>query len=141
MLTLIMTLRGFTFILQAVHNKGAALQNCWAFIDGTARPICRPSEDQHAYFSGHKRLHVLKYQAVMCANGLVCDLDGPYPGRRHDAGETTYCYFVRMLIILKRHKYVTYKECQKKTLYYVKRFVQPEKMKKLTLCDFALDFV
>ncbi|KAH7937287.1 hypothetical protein HPB49_010291 [Dermacentor silvarum] len=72
--------------IEAVHNKGAALQNCWAFIDGTARPICRPSEDQHAYFSGHKRLHVLKYQAVMCANGLVCELDGPYPGRRHDAG-------------------------------------------------------
>ena len=28
----------------AIHNKGAPLQNCWTFVDGTARPICRPGE-------------------------------------------------------------------------------------------------
>lgn len=71
---------------EAVYNKGAPLRNCWAFIDGTARPICRPSQNQQEYFSGHKRLHALKYQALMCANGLICELDGPYPGKRHDAG-------------------------------------------------------
>ncbi|KAL3184053.1 hypothetical protein MRX96_006165 [Rhipicephalus microplus] len=71
---------------EAVHRKGAPLRNCWAFIDGTARPICRPSQDQRLYFSGHKRLHVLKYQSLMCPNGLTCQLDGPYTGRRHDAG-------------------------------------------------------
>ncbi|XP_077522953.1 uncharacterized protein LOC144133675 [Amblyomma americanum] len=70
----------------AVHLKGAPLDNCWAFIDGTARPICRPSEGQRVYFSGHKRVHALKYQALMCPNGLICQLDGPYPGSRHDAG-------------------------------------------------------
>ncbi|KAH7955737.1 hypothetical protein HPB52_003420 [Rhipicephalus sanguineus] len=41
---------------------------------------------QRIYFSGHKRVHALKYQAVMGANGIVCELDGPYPGSRHDAG-------------------------------------------------------
>ncbi|KAH7943470.1 hypothetical protein HPB52_008776 [Rhipicephalus sanguineus] len=71
---------------EAVHRKGAPLSNCWAFIDGTARPICRPSQDQRLYFSVHRRLHVLKYQSLMCPNGLICQLDGPYPGRRHDAG-------------------------------------------------------
>ncbi|KAL3226754.1 hypothetical protein MRX96_004370 [Rhipicephalus microplus] len=71
---------------EAVHRKGAPLRNCWAFIDDTARPICRPSQDQRLYFSGPKRLHVLKYQTLMCLNGLICQLDGPYPGRRHDAG-------------------------------------------------------
>ena len=30
----------------AIHNKGAALDNCWGFIDGTVRPICRPKENQ-----------------------------------------------------------------------------------------------
>ncbi|KAL3218609.1 hypothetical protein MRX96_050654 [Rhipicephalus microplus] len=49
-------------------------------------PICRPSQDQRLYFSVHKRLHVLKYQSSMCPNGLICQLDGPYPGRIHDAG-------------------------------------------------------
>ncbi|XP_054933606.1 uncharacterized protein [Dermacentor andersoni] len=71
---------------QAVYNEGADLPNCWAFIDGTARSICRPSEHQRQYFSGHKRLYVLKYQAVMWANRLVEELDGPCSGKRHDAG-------------------------------------------------------
>ncbi|CAN7978213.1 unnamed protein product [Ixodes persulcatus] len=75
---------------EAVHCKGAPLTNCWAFIDGTARPICRPSEDQRQFFSGHKRVHALKYQALMCPNGLICELDGPYPGNRHDAGNHLY---------------------------------------------------
>ncbi|CAN7988706.1 unnamed protein product [Ixodes hexagonus] len=71
---------------EAVHCKGAPLTNCWAFIDGTARPVCRPSEDQRQFFSGHKRVHALKYQALMCPNGLICELDGPYPGNKQDAG-------------------------------------------------------
>ncbi|XP_077506971.1 uncharacterized protein LOC144116141 [Amblyomma americanum] len=71
---------------QAVHKKGAPLKNCWAFIDGTARPICRPSRNQNVYFSGHKRVHALKYQSVMCPNGIICQLDGSYPGSKHDAG-------------------------------------------------------
>ncbi|XP_072142310.1 uncharacterized protein [Dermacentor andersoni] len=62
------------------------LTNCWAFINGTARAICRPSRDQKLYFSGHKRFHALKYQAIMCPNGIICLLDGSYPGSKHDAG-------------------------------------------------------
>ncbi|KAH9382943.1 hypothetical protein HPB48_023576 [Haemaphysalis longicornis] len=71
---------------QAVHARGAPLRSCWGFIDGTARRICRPTMEQQEFFSGHKRFHVVKYQAVMCANGIICELDGPYKGRRHDAG-------------------------------------------------------
>ena len=29
---------------EAVYDKGAALDNCIGFIDGTVRPICRPGE-------------------------------------------------------------------------------------------------
>nr|XP_054925854.1 uncharacterized protein LOC126529591 [Dermacentor andersoni] len=74
------------FLLTAIHNRGAALTNCWALIDGMARPICRPKRNQRDYFSGHKRIHVVKYQSVMCPNGIVWQLDGLYPGKRHDAG-------------------------------------------------------
>ena len=28
-----------------VAEKGAALDNCWLFIDGTIRPICRPQDN------------------------------------------------------------------------------------------------
>ncbi|XP_037555584.1 uncharacterized protein LOC119432490 [Dermacentor silvarum] len=70
----------------AVHSKGAPLTNCWGFIDGTARPICRPSENQKIFFSGHKRTHAVKYQSIMCPNGIIAQLRGPYYGSRHDSG-------------------------------------------------------
>ncbi|KAL3243031.1 hypothetical protein MRX96_020708 [Rhipicephalus microplus] len=46
---------------EAVHSKGAPLRNCWAFIDGTARPH-------------------------MPTLARSAPLDGPYPRRRHDPG-------------------------------------------------------
>jgi hypothetical protein len=65
---------------------GRAIQNCWGFIDGTVRPICRPSNNQDEYYSGHKRLHCVKYQSVLTPDGLIVNLKGAFPGRRHDAG-------------------------------------------------------
>ena len=38
---------------QAVHNNSHALENCWGFIDGTVRPICRPGENQNVVYNGH----------------------------------------------------------------------------------------
>ncbi|XP_075732934.1 uncharacterized protein LOC142775426 [Rhipicephalus microplus] len=81
-----MNLQNLQLFSQAVHQKGAPLKNCCGFIDGTARRICRPSKLQQEHYSGHKRFHCQKYQAVMCANGIICQLDGPFRGRRHDAG-------------------------------------------------------
>ncbi|XP_049275756.1 uncharacterized protein LOC125760110 [Rhipicephalus sanguineus] len=72
---------------KAIYSKGAPLTNCWGFIDGTARAICRPTRQQQLYFSGHRRFHALKYQSIMCPNGIICQLDGCYPGSKHDAGE------------------------------------------------------
>ena len=71
---------------QAVADKGAPLKNCWGFIDGTAREIDRPSQDQQHVFSGHKRKHVIKFQSVMAPNGIVVNLSGPYAGKKHDSG-------------------------------------------------------
>ncbi|KAG5892529.1 hypothetical protein JTB14_011118 [Gonioctena quinquepunctata] len=69
---------------QAVVEKGGAVQNCWAFIDGTARPICTPTDDQEGYYSGHKRFHCVKYQSLLCPDGILVSLLGAFPGRRHD---------------------------------------------------------
>ncbi|KAH8036770.1 hypothetical protein HPB51_005259 [Rhipicephalus microplus] len=77
------TLENFS---KAIYAKGAPLTNCWGFIDGTARAICRPTRQQQLYFSKHKRFHALKYQFIMCPNGIICQLDGCYPGSRHNAG-------------------------------------------------------
>ncbi|XP_077519297.1 uncharacterized protein LOC144129190 [Amblyomma americanum] len=71
---------------QAVYSKAAPLSNGWGFIDGTARAFSRPSTNQKLFFSGHKRIHAEKYQAIMCPNGIIAQLNGPYTSSRHDAG-------------------------------------------------------
>ena len=61
----------------AIHAAGAALDNCWGFVDGTVRPICRPGEHQRVVYNGHKRVHAIKFQSVVAPNGLVANLYGP----------------------------------------------------------------
>ena len=45
---------------QSLHQAGG-LSGIWGFLDGTFRPICRPTEDQEFYYSGYKKLHGFKY--------------------------------------------------------------------------------
>ena len=47
----------------AVYEKGAALNNCFGFINGTVRPIARSGENQRVVYNGHKRVHALKFQS------------------------------------------------------------------------------
>ena len=61
----------------AVHGKGAALENCWGFVDGTVCPICRPGENQRVMYNGHKRVHALKFQSVVAPNGFIANLYAP----------------------------------------------------------------
>ncbi|CAB3996987.1 Hypothetical predicted protein [Paramuricea clavata] len=70
---------------RAVHEKGAALDNVWGFVDGTVRPISRPKLHQNVMYNGHKRVHAIKWQAVNAAIGLIVHLDGAVEGKRHDA--------------------------------------------------------
>ena len=69
-----------------IHAKGAPLQNCWAFVDGTTRPLCRPGQNQRILYNGHKRYHCIKFQSVAAPNGLIANLYGPVEGKRHDSG-------------------------------------------------------
>ena len=56
---------------QSIYRKGAALDNCWGFIDGTVRPVSRPGEHQRVLYNGHKRVHAIKFQSVVAPNGLT----------------------------------------------------------------------
>lgn len=38
-----------------IATKGAPLENCFGFVDGTVRPICRLNENQSTVYNGHKR--------------------------------------------------------------------------------------
>ena len=57
-----------------VHSKGAALDNCFGFIDGTVRPISRPMSNQRVVYNGHRRVHALKFQAVTLPSGLIANI-------------------------------------------------------------------
>ncbi|CAB3996644.1 Hypothetical predicted protein [Paramuricea clavata] len=83
----------------AIHNKGAALDNCWGFVDGTVRPICRPKRNQKDVYneSCHKRVHALKYQSVVAPNGLIANLYGPVEGKRHDSRMLTMSGLLKKL--------------------------------------------
>ena len=70
----------------AIHSKGAALTNCWGFVDGTVRPVCRPRQNQRTLYNGHKRVHSTKFQSVVAPNGMIANLFGPVEGKRHDSG-------------------------------------------------------
>ena len=36
----------------AIQVRGATLENCWAFVDGTVRPISRPGKNQRVLYNG-----------------------------------------------------------------------------------------
>lgn len=61
----------------AIHRAGAALDNCFGFIDGTVRTISCPGKDQRLVYNGHKRVHALKFQSVSLPNGIIANLFGP----------------------------------------------------------------
>jgi len=72
--------------VEAFRKQGCPVDNLWAFIDGTARQICRPTTGQEVAYSGHKRYHALKYQALIAPDGMFVDLFGPIEGRINDQG-------------------------------------------------------
>lgn len=69
----------------AVYQRGAPLNNCFGFVDGTLRPVSRPMHGQRLLYNGHKRVHGLKFQSVVIPNGLIANMCGPYEGRKHDS--------------------------------------------------------
>lgn len=74
---------------ECCRARGCPIQRCVGFIDGTCRPICRPKRHQKLLFSGHKRVHALKFQSLVTPDGLVSHLGGPYCGNRHDSAILT----------------------------------------------------
>lgn len=79
---------------EVIQNNGGALDNCFGFIDGTVRPICRPGENQRILYNGHKRVHAIKSRSVTLPNGMIAQLFGP-------VGKSNYNIF--FFVIIKYH--------------------------------------
>lgn len=77
-------------------------------MDGTARAIWRPNVDQEKYYSGHKRFHCIKYQSLLCPDGIITSLKGGWPGRRQVAGSHIYEELERVPVFPNKIKYVLY---------------------------------
>lgn len=60
-----------------MFRKGAPLNNCFGFIDGTVRPVCRTGEQHRVLYNGHKRVHALKFQSVVLPSGMIAHMYGP----------------------------------------------------------------
>ncbi|CAN0563133.1 unnamed protein product, partial [Laminaria digitata] len=67
---------------------GCEDSDIFAFLGGTLRRICRQhgnDDIQRENYDGHHRAHGLAFQSVVLPNGMIGDMYGPVPGRRHDS--------------------------------------------------------
>ena len=80
----IMNAQALKSYADAVSARGAALQNCFGFVDGTVRPIARPGEHQRLVYNGHKRVRSLKFQSLVLPNGLIANMYGPIGEQSYD---------------------------------------------------------
>jgi hypothetical protein len=71
---------------QAIRNQGAPFDNCFGFIDGTTFHIARPGGGdlyQAVFYSGHKRMHNVRWQGVITPDGQLMSFYGPIAGECH----------------------------------------------------------
>jgi hypothetical protein len=77
------------YYAQAVRNRGGAVQNCWGFIDGTARPICASAllvlrqQKKIAQFCLQNFLHVILLKIITLTQNII---HNKVKMRRRDAG-------------------------------------------------------
>ena len=101
----------------AVSERGTTLNNCFGFVDGTGRPICKPGENHRLVYNGHKRVHALKFEAVALPNRLIGHLLGPVGKNAHlcknlalsiykfeVSCELTLCLFFSFVLFLAHHR-------------------------------------
>ena len=70
----------------AIYAKGASLDNCWEFIDGTVIQCCMPGINQRIVYNVHKRVRNIKFKSVLTPNCLSTNLSGLVEGRKHNSG-------------------------------------------------------
>jgi len=71
-------------LAQELHQQGCLIPTCCGFIVGTIFKIRRPTDGEDAAYNGWKRMHATKYQAVVLANFMIGDYDGPHAGSAGD---------------------------------------------------------
>ena len=79
----------FEVFAAAIHAGGVnqhgcrrpcPLTNCVGFVDGSVQQVTRPSIFQRVLYNSHKKVHAVKWQGVMLANGIMPMPFGPING-------------------------------------------------------------
>ena len=66
-----------------IQQKGAPLQNCFGFVDGTVSRISSPKINQNIVYNSHKQVHGIKFQSLALPYRLIDNHSGTYEGKRH----------------------------------------------------------
>lgn len=75
---------------QRIHAYSQAIRGLydidsfWGFVDGSFQGFSRPQQGQRLHYSGYKKRHGQKWQAVVAPDGLIVSLFGPYEGPAND---------------------------------------------------------
>jgi len=72
------------FAAKLEHQSRTKTPGIWGFLDGTFRVICRPTTGQRVFYSGYKKKHGFKYQALVTPDGILSSLMGPFEGSIND---------------------------------------------------------
>ncbi|KIJ22561.1 hypothetical protein M422DRAFT_197030 [Sphaerobolus stellatus SS14] len=70
----------------ALVAYGIPVPTVFGLIDCTIRQTCRPTWYQELAYTGYKKFHGSKYQAVSLPNGLIGHLAGPFRAPQNDNG-------------------------------------------------------
>lgn len=62
-----------------------AVRLCPRFCGWTTPPCLSAWHCQRLFYSGHERVHCLKFRSIMCPNGIMAHMFGPMEGCRYDS--------------------------------------------------------
>src|SRR6266481_6894358 len=68
------------------NAHGVPTHTVVGFLDCTICKTCHPSFFKTLAYTGYKKFHSMKFQAVAVPNGMIAHLDGPYRAPQNDAG-------------------------------------------------------
>ncbi len=65
-------------------NEWREQETIWGFVNKMFQGTCRSQKEQWMMYSGYKRHHGFKYQAVICSDNLIESIAGPYEEKIND---------------------------------------------------------
>ena len=84
----------------ALQEFGAPCNTVISFIDCTIQPTCYLGVYQDLMYTGYKKCHSMKYQAVVVPNGLIAHLSGPSTPLRTIVESSTRATFFPILNLM-----------------------------------------